>query len=72
MMVSGYNEQGEPLLLGFSPTQKNVPMFASKRNNEPRKGMVIDVHSLIKDKVNEHNRTEISKMMFTQKNDKCK
>ncbi|MBO5039045.1 MAG: hypothetical protein J6C85_06310 [Alphaproteobacteria bacterium] len=72
MMVSGYNEQGEPLLLGFSPTQKSVPMFESKRNKEPRKGIVIDVHSLIKDKVNEHNRAEISKMMFTQKNDKCK
>lgn len=68
MMVSGFNELGEPLLLGFTSTDKNVQMFESKSSGEPRKGIVIDVHSFIKDKVNEHNRAELSQIMFGQKN----
>lgn len=66
MMVSGFDEQGKPLLLGFSPTQKNVPMLESKKSAEPRKGVVIDIHAFITDKVQQHNREEIAKIMFSQ------
>ncbi len=65
MMVSGFNEQGIPLLLGYDGTQKNISMYESK-DSTPRRGIVLDVHSFIKDKVNEHNREEVVKIMFSQ------
>lgn len=64
MMVSSFNEQGEPLLLGFTSTQRNIQMFESKRNGDKRKGIIIDVKSFIHDRVEEHNRQEISQIMF--------
>ncbi len=66
MMVSSFNEQGDPLLVGFTPTQKDVPMLANKQG-EFRKGIIIDVKSFISDKVAEHNRAEISHIMSVQK-----
>lgn len=68
MMVSGFDEQGEPLLLGFTPTQKNVPMFERKADGTPRKGCVIDIHAFIADKVQAHNRAELSQIMFAHQN----
>lgn len=65
MMVSGFDEQGTPLLLGFDGTQKNISMFESRRA-DPRKGVVLDVHAFIQDKANEHNREEIAKIMFSE------
>lgn len=67
MMVSGFNEENEPLLLGFTPTQKNVPMLASKGNGKPREGIVIDVHSFVVDKVQQHNRKDMTQVMSMQK-----
>lgn len=64
MMVSSFDEQGNPRLLGFNPTQRNIPMFESKKNGDPRKGILIDVKSFVQDKVEAHNREEISQMIF--------
>lgn len=65
MMVQDFNEQG-PLLLGFTNIERNLPML-ERKDGTPRTGIVIDVHSFIKDKVKEHNRAELSQIMFRQK-----
>lgn len=67
MMVSGFNEENEPLLLGFTSTQKNVPMLVPKGNGKPREGIVIDVHSFVVDKVQQHNRAEVKQVISMQK-----
>ncbi len=67
MMVSGVDEQGNPLLLGFTATQRNLPMFERKADEKPRKGIVIDVHAFITDKVQAHNSQELAQMAFKQK-----
>ncbi len=66
MMVSGFDGQGKPLLLGFTPTQRNCPMY-EKASGKPRKGLVIDVHSFIADKVQVHNRQEFSQILLARK-----
>ncbi len=65
MMVSGFNEQGVPLLLGYDGTQKNIPMYDAK-DGTSRRGIALDVHAFIKDKVDEHNRKEIAQIIFLQ------
>ena len=67
IMVSGFDEQGTPLVLGFTGNMKNIPMFESKADGTPRKGIVLDIHSFIKDKVDEHNRTELAQIISAQK-----
>ena len=52
MMCHGFDENNEPLLLGFSSIDKEIKANKDRRG-EARKGVVIDVQSLIKDAINQ-------------------
>ena len=58
MMCHGFDENNEPLLLGFSGVDKDVKANKDRRG-APRKGIIIDVQSLIEDaiKSKEHQNT---------------
>ena len=49
MMCYDFNEHNEPLLLGFSPTEKGTNAYRCK-SGKPRRGIVVDVKSFIRDK----------------------
>ena len=52
LMCYAMDENNEPLLLGFSPTRKGTKAYYEK-NGDARQGFVIDIKSLICDKVKE-------------------
>lgn len=52
MMCYDFNDKNEPLLLGPSTIAKNVAAYYTK-DKKPRRGIVIDIKSFIKDKQNE-------------------
>ncbi len=58
MMCHGFDENNEPLLLGFSSIDKGIKANKDRRG-EVRKGIIIDVQSLIEDaiKSKEHQNT---------------
>ncbi|MCM1324033.1 MAG: hypothetical protein NC218_07715 [Acetobacter sp.] len=63
-MISGFNENGTPLLLEFSPTKNKEEMNLERTTI----CAIIDIHSFIADKVQQHNREELAQMMLvTQK-----
>lgn len=56
MMCHGFDENNEPLLLGFSGVDKDVKANKDRRG-DPRKGIIIDVNSLIKDSIKQKEQT---------------
>ena len=58
MMCYDFNSNGEALLLGFSNNTINYNGFY-KYDQIPLKGIIIDIHSLIKDAC--HGKTKIKK-----------
>lgn len=58
MMCYGFNENNEPLLLGFNETTKDINAFYKKSGN-PREGFVFNMNSFIKDKISNKDNQQV-------------
>ena len=67
MMCHAMDKNNNPLLIGFSPTNKEVKAYEDK-NGVDRRGIVVDVKSFIRDKISEQQaEKQNTKVMPKQK-----